>query len=102
MACIERRVQRFFAPTPPNWSDAHAVDALDAAVLRRLRYIALCPVGVGVWFVASFALGGPSPTRVGTLLGSVVQATVMLTARAHPLICFNLRQLLDAPDGAAG
>lgn len=82
MACIERRIQQFFAPMPPVWSAPVPMDALDAAVLRRLRYIAVCPVGVAAWFVAAFAMGGPSAPRVGTLLGAVVQATIMLTARA--------------------
>ena len=83
MCCIEQKIQQFFAPAPTAWSAPASLDALDAAVLRRLRYIAVCPLGVTAWFVAAFAVGGPSATRGGTLLGAVVQAVMMLGARAH-------------------
>ena len=94
--CIEKYVQHFFAPIPTLWSAPGELDTLDAAVLRRLRYIAACPVGVAAWFVAAFAMGGPSATRAGTLLGSVVQAAVMLGARAHRRVACHCLGAHDA------
>ena len=94
--CIEKYVQQFFAPIPTLWSAPGELDTLAAAVLRRLRYIAACPVGVAAWFVATFALGGPSAARAGTLLGSVVQAAVMLGARAHARVIAVCSPVPDA------
>jgi hypothetical protein len=78
--CIERWVQRFFSPFSPSWTapvPAASLDALDAAVLRRMRYLAACPLLVAVWCIAALALGGASAQRMGTLGAGVTQTVVL-------------------------
>jgi hypothetical protein len=80
--CIEVYIQRFFSPYANSWTapaPPGTLDALDASVLRRLRYLALCPLLVAVWTVAALAMGGASPQRLGTL-GACAMQTVVLCA----------------------
>ena len=79
--CVEKWVQNFFFPYAAAWTTpaaAASLEALDAAVLRRLRYLAVVPACCAVWSVAALALGGASPTRLGTLGGSLVQTGMLI------------------------
>jgi hypothetical protein len=82
--CIEKWIQRFFFPFHASWTaPVETLDALDAAVLRRMRYIAVCPLAVAAWALAALSLGGANASRLGTLGAGLMQATV-LTATCAP------------------
>lgn len=88
--CIERWVQRFFSPFAPSWTapvPPSSLDALDAAVLRRLRYLAACPLLVAAWSLAALVLGGVTAQRLGTLGAGVMQTAVLCATCAPGSTC---------------
>ena len=90
--CVERWLQQFFAPLPKSWTDApSSLDAQDAAVLHRLRYLAACPLAVATWCLAALAVGGASPARVGTLGGAFAQVAVLCSTCASPKLARRAR-----------